>query len=360
MRLGGEKIRLYEEDKPNKWNGYIYEENCLGSCNEENAKFKQYGDNEVIDRQGGFEPRATLNYTLNETQSIKLGYNRNYQHIQLISNVASASPLAIWLPSGPYLKSMVGDQLSLGFFQNFNDNEYEASLEGYYKKLDNAVDYIDYAELLLNNYVETEMLQSEGRAYGIEFSLKKNGGKGAISELTFLERIRGQLSYTWSISERKTNETEGSGINFNEWYRTPFNREHDLSLSVSFDLNDNWTLSSNFVYYTGLPINVPVQSYYYGGSPNVHYTGERNVDKMEDYHRMDVSAVWTLDYDPKQDWFEQEWVFSIYNVYNHLNASAVTFELNFGDGYDWSESQFNAYKITYFAFLPTVTWNFKF
>lgn len=348
FRLGPEKIRLYENDKPNKWNGVRYVENCAGSCVEGKEQFKDYGNLEVISDFYGFEPRLLMNYTINDISSVKASYNRNYQYLHLISNSVSPTPLDIWLPSGPYVEPQMADQFSIGYFRNFElfEEEVNVSVETFYKKLENVVDYIDYARLQLNNYIETELLPAEGRAYGLEVSIKKNQGK-----------LRGAINYTLSRSERRTNVEEGTGVSFNDWYLAPFNKTHDLSVQVSYDVTDKLTLSSNFVYYTGLPVNLPTQAYFFDNKLVLHYTGERNADVLEDYHRVDLSAVYTFDYDPEDDWFEQDVVLSVYNVYNRFNLASLQFRQMTGQ---LNSAGIQAEKLAFFGIIPTVTWNFKF
>ena len=348
-RLGAEKIRLYNNDKPNKWTGVRYSPNCLGGCTEGKAQYKTYGDWEVISDFYGVEPRLLMNYTINDLTSVKFSYNRNYQYLHLISNSVSPTPLDIWLPSGPYIEPQSADQVSLGLFRNFDilDQEMNFSIETFYKKMNNIIDYIDYADLQLNNYIETEVLPAEGRSYGVELSLKKKKGD-----------LRGAINYTWSKSERRTKVDEGTGVNFNDWYLAPFNKTHDLSVQLSYDITKKWTISSNFMFYTGLPVNLPTQAYFYDSKLLLHYTGERNAEVLENYHRVDLSAVYKMDYDPEDDWLEQELVLSIYNIYNRYNLASLQFKQIVSDNRNRSGLQ--AEKLAYFGIIPTITWNFKF
>ena len=281
------------------------------------------------------EPRVALSYILSPEHSIKASYGRNAQYLHLLSNTTAGSPTDMWLPSGTFVKPGLADQVSLGYFRNFNDNNYEFSTEVYYKKLHNQIDYRDGAQLTFNANVEGELLIGEGRAYGIEFFVKKKYGK-----------FNGWLGYTLSRSERKFEL-----INNGNFYPAKQDRTHDISLVGIYNLNDKWTFSSTFVYYTGNAITFPSGKYMMNGRIENLYT-ERNGYRMPAYHRMDIGATWIR---KKTEKFESSWAFSIYNVYARENAYLIQFEPSETD-----PSRTEAIQVALFKMVPSFSYNFKF
>ena len=281
------------------------------------------------------EPRVALSYILSPEHSVKASYGRNAQYLHLLSNTTAGSPTDMWLPSGTFVKPGLADQVSLGYFRNFNDNNYEFSAEVYYKKLHNQIDYRDGAQLTFNENVEGELLIGEGRAYGIEFFVKKKYGK-----------FNGWLGYTLSRSERKFEL-----INNGNFYPAKQDRTHDISLVGIYNLNDKWTFSSTFVYYTGNAITFPSGKYMMNGRIENLYT-ERNGYRMPAYHRMDIGATWIR---KKTEKFESSWAFSIYNVYARENAYLIQFEPSETD-----PSRTEAIQVALFKMVPSFSYNFKF
>src|SRR5690606_11342878 len=182
---------------------------------------ESYSKGEVVKQYANWEPRLALNVGVTNTASIKASYNRTAQYLHLLSNTAASSPLDVWTLSSPDIKPQTADQVALGWFQNFADNAYDFSVEVYYKKLYNQIDYVPSSDLLLNNYVEGDLLFGKGRAYGTEFYLKKNKGK-----------LNGWISYTLSRTERQI-ET----ISNNNWFPARFDKPHHLNLVAIYDLN---------------------------------------------------------------------------------------------------------------------------
>lgn len=348
-RVGSENIAQYVDNKPNKWNGWNYEDNFLYSDpSTSTVQTKDYGTGELMSYFYGLEPRLLVSYNYNKLWSIKLGYNRNYQYMHLISNSISPTPTSIWLPAGPNIKPQYADQVSLGYFQNFFDDEVEFSIETFYKQFYQVIDYKDFADIQINKNVETQMLNAEGRAYGLEFSLAKKAGD-----------FTGQLSYTLSNSERRT-IGEGNGINFNNWYVAPFNKTHDFSTNVSYSFNSSLSLSSSFVFASGLPYTLPVQAYKYGRNLATHYTGDRGRDNLEPYHRMDIAMTYHFDKE-QNDWLNHEIILSVYNLYDRYNAASLSFKKpETIEGATSNSNSLQAVKFTYFGIIPTITWNFKF
>lgn len=297
------------------------------------------GNNEVIANYLNLEPRLGFKYSLNKSASVKGGYNRMVQNLHLISNTAASVPFDVWTPSTNNIKPEIADQLTIGYFKNFTKgkNDFEASVEAYHKSLQNQVDYIDGANLLLNRYLEGELLSGKGRAYGLELYLKKNTGK-----------LTGWISYTLSRSERKVAE-----ISNGNWYPNRFDRLHNLYVVLQYKLNDKWDLAANFVFSSGTPTT------FYSGQYNVQgYTipdagnNTRNNVRNPNYHRLDISATYNIK--KKKNW-ESSWVFSVYNAYNRRNPFSIYFSTNYANLGQNKAIQFSVIG----GFIPAISYNFK-
>ena len=294
-----------------------------------------YSDNEIVKTYIIPEPRFTASYVMNESTSLKAGYARNAQYLHLISNATSASPTDLWIPTSKNVKPQIADQVSFGVFKNIKNNTFEFSAEVYYKDMQNQIDYRDGASTQGNELIEGELLYGDGRAYGIELLIKKKKGK-----------FSGWVGYTLSRTERQID-----GINNNDWYASRQDRTHEISVVGVYDINDRWSLSSSWVYYTGNAVTFPSGKYEVDGETYLVYT-ERNGYRMPAYHRLDFSA--TL-YNKKKEKFESNWNFSIYNAYGRENA----FSINFRDNDD-DPSRTAAYQTTLFRWVPSITYNFLF
>ena len=293
----------------------------------------------VFKTYNNIEPRINISYSFNN-QSIKASYNRLNQYLHLISNTSSPTPLDIWVPSGPYIKPQKLDQFAFGYFKRMKKLKIETEI--FYKKIKNRLDYIDGADLVANDNIETVILAGKSRAYGIEFLLKKSDG-----------RHKFWLAYTLSKSEQKTagrNSSE-NGINMSEWYNTPYDKPHDISINSEYRINKKFKIVGNFIFQTGQPTNYPNSQYTYMNL-NVPNYGKRNSQRLPNYHRMDVNL--TLNTEKKNKKVESSWVFGIYNLYNRDNASSIIFRRN-------NETLKNeAVQISIFGIVPSVTYNFKF
>ncbi len=335
-RRGEQDITNYANDMPIVYNPVLnrYEEGMITGV-------QQFGK-ESIHAFHGIEPRISLNYLLSDLTSIKASYNRTKQYIHLITNTNSPTPIDIWAPSGPFIKPQKAHQFALGLFRNFNVNAYELSAEIYYRSMNDLLDYVDGAELIANNKLETVLLNGRGRAYGLELYGKKNTGK-----------LTGWLSYTYSKTEKFTPgiTTNDPGINNGKWYPANYDRPHDLSITGFYKLNDRWAFGSNLIYQTGRPVTFPVGSYTYNNLVFPLYEN-RNNDRLPDYHRIDLSA--TLGPKNRDRKVKGEWIFSLYNVYNRQNASSVYF------AYDEDEKSTVANQLTIFGIVPGISYNFKF
>jgi hypothetical protein len=229
----------------------------------------------------------------------------------------------------------LADQVSLGYFRNFADNQYAFSAETYYKKMQNQVDYKNGADINTAPDVESELLYGNGRAYGLELNLKKKTGA-----------LTGWISYTLSRTERQI-----EGINQGNWYAAKQDRTHDISIVAMYQLNPKWSLSSNWVYYTGNAVTFPSGKYQVDGNTVLLYT-ERNGYRMPDYHRLDLSATYESQ---RTGRYQSSWNFSLYNAYGRENAYQITFKDNPTD-----PTRTQATQLSLFKWIPSVTYNFKF
>ncbi|WP_337042938.1 TonB-dependent receptor [Emticicia sp. 17c] len=301
---------------------------------------KSYDWGQSIQKYGNFEPRFAANIGLAENNSIKLSYNRLVQYLHLLSNTTASSPLDVWTPSSNNIKPQLADQIALGYFHNLADNMYETSVEVYYKKLYNQIDYVRNADLLLNPNVEADLLFGDGRAYGAEFYAKKTRGK-----------VNGWISYTLARTERKI-----PGLNQNNWFPSRIDKTHNLAVVGIYDMNDRWTFSANFTFSTGTPASFPTNKFVWQDIALPHnYYDTRNNYRIPASHRLDLSAT----RQNKHALFEKgtsEWVFSVYNVYNRRNPFSVFVRQN-----ENNQTQTEAVKYAIFgSIIPAVTYNFKF
>lgn len=300
----------------------------------------EYKRGDVIKSYGNLEPRAALNIGITSTTSIKASYNRTSQYLHLLSNTAASSPLDVWTLSGINIKPEIADQVALGWFQNFQDNTYEASVEVYYKKMQNQIDYVPASDLLLNEYYPGDLLFGKGRAYGAEFYVKKNKG-----------RLTGWVSYTLSRTERLV-----ESVNNDDWFPARFDKPHNITAVAIYELTKRLSLSSNFTIQSGTPATFPTNRYTVGNIViGNNYNGLRNNSRIPAYHRLDLAATLKA----KRKLFkvgEGEWVFSVYNIYNRRNPFSVYTRIN-------EDNPLKAEAIRYSVignFIPSVTYNFKF
>ncbi len=337
-RLGPSSVNIYENNQAVLFNQeqQIYEKaEPIGS--------KYYGSNEIIKSFGNVEPRASLSYSLNDDSSLKISYNRMTQYLQLISNTSSPTPLDVWTPSDNFIRPQLMDQTAIGYFGNFSDDKYSIEVEAFYKEVKNRIDYIDGADLIANNALEQIILNGKLRAYGLETLIRKNTGK-----------LTGWISYTLSRSEQQTpgrNESE-PGINNGNWYRSAYDKLHNIAVTAAYELSKKWSFGANFTFQTGQPATFPQGQYQYQDITVPSY-GPRNKNLLPAYHHLDISATYTPKPNKKKGW-QGEWVFSIYNVYNRQNAASLNFTQNQNSGAN------EAIRFTIFGAVPAVSYNFKF
>lgn len=298
-----------------------------------------YQSGEIIKQYHGFEPRLSVRYLLAGNTSLKASYYRGFQYLHLISNTTSATPQDYWVASGPYLKPEIGDQFSLGVFKNFKDNKYEFSLEGFYKMISNTVDYIEGADITLNPKLEAGLTQGDGLAYGLEFFLKRNTG-----------RLNGWISYTYSRSLRRfESELKVKTINEGDYYPSFFDKPHNATLILNYNLAERTILSASFNYSTGRPITIPISKFSYDAYLAVLNYSERNEYRIPDYHRLDLSLTFK-DRPRKNRRWMGEWIISVFNVYGRDNAYSIFFN-RYG----------TASKLSVLgSVFPSFSYNFKF
>ncbi len=294
-----------------------------------------YGSGELMKTYFSFEPRVSLNYQLGPSSSVKVSYNRMAQYLHLLSNSTSGQPTDTWMPSTHNVKPTIATQFALGYFRNFDVNKYEFSVEGYFKDMQNVLDYEDGTDVLLNENIEANILSGTGRSYGTEFYLKKKIG-----------RLNGWVSYTLARTENKI-----EGINNFDWYPSKYDKTHDFSIVTNYQLNKRWSVSASWVYYTGNAVTFPSGKYEFDGQIWPYYT-ERNAYRMPDYHRLDINFHLK---GKKTRRYESGWDFSFYNLYNRKNAYTINFEES-----ETVEGTTEAVKLSLFGIVPSITWNFKF
>ncbi|MDO7614703.1 MAG: TonB-dependent receptor, partial [Crocinitomicaceae bacterium] len=314
----------------------------------------QYPDGNLIQFYHGLESRLSLRWLLPDNSSIKAGYSYNYQYVHLTALSAVSLPTDIWYPTTDLAKPQIGYQASVGYFKNFFDDMLETSVEVYYKKMNNMIEYKEGALPgdNVNDNTDNLLVFGEGWSYGIEFFIKKSLGQ-----------FTGWIGYTWAKSDRLFPDLNGG-----ELYAAKYDRRHDLSIVGSYKLNDRWTFSTAFVYATGNTLTLP--SSWYVQEQNLLFNyGARNSTRMAPYHRLDLSAIlYSKAYKTKTDVtgetirvkkkFKSNWAFSIYNVYNRANPFFL-FVDNDGDFLN-GDFQLTVKQVSLFPIIPSVTWNFEF
>lgn len=336
-RLGQSKVNLYANNQAVEYDDVlqIYKKGTpIGT--------RFYERNKTLASYDNFEPRFAVSYTISDDQSVKASYNRMTQYLQLISNTSSPAPLDVWTPSDRYIKPQIVDQVALGYFQNFKNDEYSLEVETFYKTVKNRIDYIDGADLIANEALEQIILNGQLRSYGLEVMLKKNTG-----------RFNGWFSYTLSRSEQQTPGRTATeiGINNGEWYKSAFDKLHNLALTSAYDLSKKWSFGANFTLQSGQPVTFPNGQYQYQDISIPSY-GLRNKERLPVYHHLDLSATYTPKPDKKKGW-QGEWVFSIYNIYNRQNAASINFRQK-------DSGTNEAVRFSIFGIVPAVSYNFKF
>lgn len=301
----------------------------------------KYGSGQSVTSFLNPEPRLAIRYELSGESSIKIGYNRIFQYLHLVTNTTAVTPVDIWQPSGPYFKPQMADQVSIGYFRNFKQRAYEAFAEVYYKKIDNVLDFKDGYSLILNPQVETALLQGKARAYGAEFQVAKNQG-----------RLVGSLSYAYSRSLRTFQglypvET----INNGKEYASNYDQPHVVNLQWRYNISRRFFFTGIFTYRTGRPITLPLSAF------TINYVtvssfSDRNQYRIPDYHRLDLALVIEGNHKRRRI-LDGTWTFSIYNVYGRKNPYSVFFK-------EVRPGILRPYRLAIIgSALPSITYSFK-
>ena len=300
-----------------------------------------YKKNEVIETYGGPEFRISGRYSFSDNFSVKAGFNSMYQYIHTLSNTTTVSPIDTWKLSDSNIRPQRSNQVSLGFFKNFEDESYELSLEGYYKTSEDILDFKTGAQLLLNDAIESEVLQGEGQAYGVELLVRKNSG-----------RLKGWLGYTYSRSLIKfASDFAEERINGGKFFPSNYDKPHDVSLVANWKFTTRYSASMNFSYQTGRPVTYPIGQYNFNNSEYVFYSN-RNEFRIPDYYRLDLGI--NIEGNHKIKKFAHSfWNISVYNVLGRANPYSVFFVSEDGG--------VKAFKSSIFSIpIPSITYNFKF
>ena len=337
--MAGVRYSYFQNIGPNDVNIYTEGEPLSPSSFE---GVQSYSNGEVIESYGGWEPRLALRIGLPRSSSLKFSFNRMYQYIHLLSNTMAVTPVDVWKPSGLYIKPEYSNQYSVGYYKNFLENTLETSVEVYYKDIFDLLDYKDGARLVLNNYIEEELILGDGRAYGIEFLVRKKIG-----------RFTGWIGYTYSRTERQViglNEEET--INFGEYFPANYDRPHDLTFTGNYKITRRWSFSANYIFMSGRPATYPESKYVVDNFTVAGY-GERNKYRIPDYHRLDISFTLGGNLKKNKKW-DGSWTFSVYNLFARQNAYSVYFKAR-------NNAVPKAYKLSVIGTaIPSITYNFKF
>ncbi len=304
----------------------------------------QYGSAEVIKTFVNPEPRFSARYLLDEYQSVKFSYNRMVQNVHQVTNGTIPLPFNTWTISSTYLDPQRADQVALGYFRNFKQNEYEFSVEGYYKHIEDITDFADNAQLFFNDHLANEFRQGTGTSYGLEFYVVKKRG-----------RFTGSASYTLSKTELKVPD-----VNRDNPYRANYDRRHNLYVQAVFDLNKMFSFGGNFIYTTGRPITLGTGFNFYAPNHIPPVVTERNGYLLKPFHRMDLSMTYRPKSNERHRW-QHSLVVSIYNVYNRFNPWTVYIRpVQDDDGNVVEGAGLEAVQVSLFGLLPSFTYNFEF
>ncbi|MBL7941206.1 MAG: TonB-dependent receptor, partial [Flavobacteriales bacterium] len=315
-----------------------------------------YEKGDVVKTYAGLEPRVNIRYLFRDGSSVKAGYTHHYQYIHLTSFSPTSLPTDVWIPSTDNLKPQYGIQYALGYFRNFDKDQWETSVEVYYKDMQNLSEFEEGAqpEQTVNDNVDNLLVSGRGYSYGAEFFIKKRKGD-----------LNGWIGYTLARTERVFPD-----INGGKAFPARWDRRHDISLVLNYRISNRWEAGFVFVYGTGNAITLPVERYFYEGRI-VDVYGDRNSFRMAAYHRADLSMTYhprntKRMRDPvtreitgeRERRIRSEWNFSVYNLYNRKNPYFIYFGTS--GQLDEGSLSIKAYQVSLFPILPSVTWNFKF
>ena len=290
-----------------------------------------------------YEPRATIKYQLDNATSIKAAYTVMNQFQHLVPSSTASLPTDIWISSSKVVKPQASQQWALGFFKNFEDNTYEASIEGYYKTMNNQVLFKEGAQSLQSDDIDSKLTFGKGRSYGVEVFVKKNVGK-----------LTGWLSYTLSFTNQKFDS-----LNFGNQFPFAYDKRHNISVVSTYDVNKRWTFSAAFVFTSGGAFTLPTGRAAVYGDGTLYdgtyydYTGRNNY-RYRSYHRIDLSAIYHRPAKIFGKKYNSEWVFSVYNIYSRHNPYFIYLTK------DAVTSQVQAREVSLLPIIPSISYNFKF
>ena len=332
-RNGGHEFGLYLNDDWEisdllsvsaglRWSAFLEKD----SISSENAYFKN------------LEPRLSIRVKTSVTSSVKASYNRINQYLHLVTNTSSPLPTDQWLAASENLLPKQADNFSIGYYKNFEFNQWESSAELFFRKIRNLAEIRSFANLILNPAIEEDVVQGDGRTYGLELYLKKNSG-----------RLKGTFSYTFSrallyVALESDKEPE--------WISSAIDRPHNLNFNLDYTFSKKAKFALNFVYSSGRPITAPTSTYLLGKVVVPHYS-ERNQFRIPDYHRLDIA--YTVKRNAiRRKRYQDSITFSIYNLYGRRNAFSVFFRKD-------ENSRASAYRLSILgSAFPSITYNFKF
>jgi hypothetical protein len=300
-----------------------------------------YGSSESYETYAGPELRLSANFRISDKSSFKVNYNRTRQYLHLLSNSTSISPSDTWKLSDSYIKPQVGDQFALGFYRMLNKKKIEASAEVYYKRIKNMVDFKGGTDLIMNGNIERDLVNVQGKAYGLELLFKKPEG-----------RVRWSVGYTYSrVLIRSTGQFSEETINAGKWFPANFDKPHDLILTLNYLVSRRFSFSGNYTYSTGRPITYPVSTYKIGDIVLTHYS-DRNAYRIPYYSRLDLSMKISGNLKSKKI-AHPNWIFSVYNLLGRENVYSEYFKNE--------NNVVKGYRLSIFGRpIPSVSFNFDF
>jgi hypothetical protein len=300
-----------------------------------------YKNNQVIQTYFNPELRLAIRYNLGDNLSVKAGYNNLHQYLHLLSNSTAISPTDVFQLSNPNVKPQSGEQFSFGLFKNLKSNTIETSIEVYYKRIKNYLDYRSGAQLQLNTHIETDIINTEGKAYGLELMMRKTAGK-----------LTGIMSYTYSRTFLKQNDPLVQPlVNNGAYYPANYDKPHSFNFTGSYHISHRYSFQFNFVYSTGRPITLPISKFIYDGSERVYYS-DRNSYRIPDYFRTDFSLNILPNHLIKKT-THNSWTVGVYNITGQQNAYSTFFSQQGG--------VIKGYKLSIFASpIPFINYNIIF
>ena len=320
---GGLRFTLFTSFGPKTQ--YIYNANSPRTL-ENIIDTVYFGNGDIVKMYPGLEFRLSSRFVISPDLSVKAGIQRNYQYLHMISNTTSMTPTDIWKLSDNYIQPQRGDQFSLGIYKNLNSKAIETSMEVYYKNIKNILDYKGGAELLMNDHLETDIINGNGKAYGIELMIKKQSGM-----------LTGWISYTYSRVLLKVNgRFEEEKVNNGQYFPANYDKPNDLKFVANAKFFRRFNFTTNFVYSTGRPITYPVAYYNFLNVNRVFYS-ERNEFRIPDYMRLDLAATINGNLKAKK-LNHSSFTFTVYNVLGRRNPYSIFFKVEDGavKGYQMS------------------------